>query len=111
LVSLQLKVSKLREQSLQGSRSPWRTIFAFFKGKTFSVLLCIWEVRDFETQIKVNTASFFWERSGIELYLLLEQILKEGQLRQDVKDDKLDVHPKRAVAFRRRRASPSPSHT
>jgi hypothetical protein len=54
----------------------------------------------------VNTVSFFWGRSGIEC-LLFEQILKESQLRQE----KLHAFPMRAVAFRRRHASPSPTYT
>ncbi|KAJ6581709.1 hypothetical protein B0H19DRAFT_1061227 [Mycena capillaripes] len=51
---LQLKVSKIREESLSNSRSSLKAFCGFFKGRTLSVIRCIWEVRDLGTHIKAS---------------------------------------------------------
>ncbi|KAJ6581752.1 hypothetical protein B0H19DRAFT_1251928 [Mycena capillaripes] len=50
---LQLKVSEIREESLDNSRSNWKACSGFFKGRSLTILRCIWEVRDLETHIEV----------------------------------------------------------
>ncbi|KAJ7622926.1 hypothetical protein DFH06DRAFT_1340564 [Mycena polygramma] len=50
---LQRKVSAINLETLRNSRSYWKTLFGFLKGRTVTVLLCIREARDLETQIKI----------------------------------------------------------
>jgi hypothetical protein len=57
-VSLQLKVSKIRETSLRNSLSHSRTLREFFAGRTFTLLCCIREVKALETHIEVFNSSF-----------------------------------------------------
>jgi hypothetical protein len=57
-VSLQLKVSKIRETSLRNSLSHSRTLREFFAGRTFTLLRCIREVKALETHIEVFNSSF-----------------------------------------------------
>ncbi|KAJ7814994.1 hypothetical protein B0H13DRAFT_2381347 [Mycena leptocephala] len=84
LSTLQLNVSKIREASLRNSLSLSGTLREFFRGRTFTLLRCIHEVRMLEIHI---------------------EILKEAQLRED------SLHPfancARAVSLRRRRLPPS----
>ncbi|KAJ7654550.1 hypothetical protein DFH06DRAFT_517101 [Mycena polygramma] len=50
---LQRKVSAINLETLRDSRSHWKTLFGFLKGRTVTVLLCIREARDLETRIKI----------------------------------------------------------
>ncbi|KAJ6581710.1 hypothetical protein B0H19DRAFT_1061228 [Mycena capillaripes] len=50
------KVSAIQAETLKDSHSYLGTICGFLKGRTFTVLLCIWEVEDLERQIKANFA-------------------------------------------------------
>jgi len=77
LATLQLKVSRIRQETLSNSRSNWKTCCEYFEGRTLIVLRCIWEVRDFETHI---------------------EILKEAQLCEN----NLDPPMTRAISIRRR---------
>jgi hypothetical protein len=56
-VSLQLKVSKIRESSLRNSLSHSGTLREFFAGHTFTLLRCIRELRVLETHIEVHISS------------------------------------------------------
>ncbi|KAJ7860506.1 hypothetical protein B0H13DRAFT_2672057 [Mycena leptocephala] len=53
LHNLQRKVSAIHVETLHNSRSHWKTFRGFCKGRTLTVLGCIWKVRDLETQIKI----------------------------------------------------------
>ncbi|KAJ7814993.1 hypothetical protein B0H13DRAFT_450262 [Mycena leptocephala] len=53
LSTLQSKVSKIREATLRNSCSNWKAFCGFFKGRVFTILLCIREVRDLETHIEI----------------------------------------------------------
>ncbi|KAJ7654548.1 hypothetical protein DFH06DRAFT_517065 [Mycena polygramma] len=53
LRNLQRKVSAINLETLQNSRSHWKGLCGFLKGRTFTVFFCICEARDFETQIKI----------------------------------------------------------
>ncbi|KAJ6581719.1 hypothetical protein B0H19DRAFT_1228986 [Mycena capillaripes] len=52
---LKHKVSIIQAETLDDSRSYLGTIGGFLKGRTFIVLLCIWEVRDLEIYIKIQS--------------------------------------------------------
>ncbi|KAJ7622927.1 hypothetical protein DFH06DRAFT_1143029 [Mycena polygramma] len=52
--SLRCEVSAIHVQTLHNSRSHWKAVCAFMKGRTFTVLRCIWKVQDFETQLKTS---------------------------------------------------------
>ncbi|KAJ6581697.1 hypothetical protein B0H19DRAFT_1251879 [Mycena capillaripes] len=51
---LKHKVSAIQAKTLHDSRSYLKTICGFFKGRTFTVLLCIWEVQALETDVKIQ---------------------------------------------------------
>ncbi|KAJ7622918.1 hypothetical protein DFH06DRAFT_762478 [Mycena polygramma] len=51
--SLQRRVSAINLETLRNSRSQSKVLFGFLKGRTFTVLDCIREARDLETQIKI----------------------------------------------------------
>ncbi|KAJ6488076.1 hypothetical protein DFH09DRAFT_1339329 [Mycena vulgaris] len=51
--NLQLKVSHLREASLRHSLSYCTTVSEFLKGRTLTLLQCIWEVRALEARIEI----------------------------------------------------------
>jgi hypothetical protein len=57
--SLQLKVSNIREATLIDSRSNWRALRGFLKGRALTILRCIWEVRDLEAHIEVINFGLF----------------------------------------------------
>ncbi|KAJ6581733.1 hypothetical protein B0H19DRAFT_1251908 [Mycena capillaripes] len=50
--TMKCKVSTIQAETLDDSRLYLKTICGFLKGRTFTVLLCIWEVEDLERQIK-----------------------------------------------------------
>ncbi|KAJ6581750.1 hypothetical protein B0H19DRAFT_1370000 [Mycena capillaripes] len=50
---LKHRVSAIKKETLVDSRSYMKSICGFLKGRTLTVLLCIWEVEDLETQIKI----------------------------------------------------------
>ncbi|KAJ6581700.1 hypothetical protein B0H19DRAFT_1061218 [Mycena capillaripes] len=52
---LRRKVSPIQAETLRNSRSNWRALYGFFKGRTFTVLLCIWEVQVLEMDIKIQS--------------------------------------------------------
>ncbi|KAJ6581751.1 hypothetical protein B0H19DRAFT_1331338 [Mycena capillaripes] len=56
LRSLKQKFSTIQAETLDDSRSYLKTICGFLKGRTFTVLLCIWEVQDLEMHIKIILA-------------------------------------------------------
>ncbi|KAF8216704.1 hypothetical protein K438DRAFT_1953607 [Mycena galopus ATCC 62051] len=79
--SLQIQVSNIREASLRNSLSSWLSLREYFRGRSLTILECIWEVQMLKTDI---------------------EILKEEQLRE--------LNPLRLVTatqtvFRRRRHS------
>ncbi|KAJ6581723.1 hypothetical protein B0H19DRAFT_1061240 [Mycena capillaripes] len=47
------KVAAIKKETLENSRSYLKSICGFCKGRSLTVLLCIWEVEDLETQIKI----------------------------------------------------------
>ncbi|KAJ7117774.1 hypothetical protein C8R44DRAFT_201175 [Mycena epipterygia] len=51
--SLQIKVSHIREATFHNSLSTHRVLREFFKGRTFTVLNCIAEVRALEAHIEI----------------------------------------------------------
>ncbi|KAJ7915618.1 hypothetical protein B0H13DRAFT_2270256 [Mycena leptocephala] len=57
LHNLQRKVSAIHVETLHNSRSNWKTFRGFCKGRTLTVLGCIWKVRDLETHIKIWVAT------------------------------------------------------
>ncbi|KAJ7846640.1 hypothetical protein B0H13DRAFT_1907670 [Mycena leptocephala] len=59
LSSLQLKVSNIREATLIDSRSNWKALRGFLKGRALTILRCIWEVRDLEAHIEVINSGPF----------------------------------------------------
>ncbi|KAJ7654554.1 hypothetical protein DFH06DRAFT_1416252 [Mycena polygramma] len=77
LSSLQLKVSKIRDETLENSRSNWKEVCGFFQGRSITIFHYIREVRDLETHI---------------------EILKEAQLR----GENSNPLAMRAVSLRRR---------
>ncbi|KAJ7654545.1 hypothetical protein DFH06DRAFT_1329810 [Mycena polygramma] len=52
--TLQREVSAIKMETLGNSRSYWGSLWGFLKGRTFTVLLCIWKARDLETEMKVK---------------------------------------------------------
>ncbi|KAJ7654556.1 hypothetical protein DFH06DRAFT_1474474 [Mycena polygramma] len=52
--NLKREVSVIRRETLHNSRSYWRLLWGFMKGRTFTVLLCIWKVRNFETELEIQ---------------------------------------------------------
>ncbi|KAJ7718705.1 hypothetical protein B0H14DRAFT_2643243 [Mycena olivaceomarginata] len=68
LAILQLKVSDIREASLHSSLSNYAMLCDILKGRTFTILHCIHEIRALETHI--------------ELIMVTEQILKESHVRE-----------------------------
>ncbi|KAJ6514969.1 hypothetical protein C8R47DRAFT_1275873 [Mycena vitilis] len=50
---LQLKVSAIRDESLDNSRSNWKEFCSFFHGRSVTIFLCIREVRDLGTRIEI----------------------------------------------------------
>ncbi|KAJ7117803.1 hypothetical protein C8R44DRAFT_879340 [Mycena epipterygia] len=53
LSSLQIKVSTIRKESLRNSLSIPQEVREFCKGRTFTILNCIREVRKFEADIEI----------------------------------------------------------
>ncbi|KAJ7471641.1 hypothetical protein B0H11DRAFT_2039404 [Mycena galericulata] len=53
LISLQFKVSKIRQDTLSHSQSYRVALQGFFKGRTFTVLRCIREAQQLETEIEI----------------------------------------------------------
>ncbi|KAJ7471640.1 hypothetical protein B0H11DRAFT_1919485 [Mycena galericulata] len=77
LTSLQLKVSKIRQDSL--SQSYRVALREFFKGRTFTVLRYIREARQLENEIEVFIVPSV---RPLALTYARRQILKEAQLRK-----------------------------
>ncbi|KAJ7491959.1 hypothetical protein FB451DRAFT_1165158 [Mycena latifolia] len=84
LTRLQLKVSELREETLRNSLSYRVSFCEFFKGRTFTVLRSIQDVRRLETHI---------------------EILKEGRLRDSDPDLPSPETMARTVSIRQRHTS------
>ncbi|KAJ7622931.1 hypothetical protein DFH06DRAFT_762638 [Mycena polygramma] len=59
LPSLKRKVKDIKLETLANSRTYWGSVQGFLKGRTSTVLRCIWAVQDFETQLKVRVV---WSR-------------------------------------------------
>ncbi|KAJ7281407.1 hypothetical protein C8J57DRAFT_1297531 [Mycena rebaudengoi] len=53
LLSLQTKVSELREASLRNSLSPWKALGDFFRGRSLTLLQCADEIQRFKTHIEI----------------------------------------------------------
>ncbi|KAJ7491953.1 hypothetical protein FB451DRAFT_1551420 [Mycena latifolia] len=53
IASLQIKVSNIREDTLRNSLSYRTSFYAFLKGRTFTILYCIRDVRTLETHIEI----------------------------------------------------------
>ncbi|KAJ6581747.1 hypothetical protein B0H19DRAFT_1251923 [Mycena capillaripes] len=53
--ALKRKVSAIEKETLDDSRSYLGTICGFLKGRIFTVILCIWEVEDLGTEIKIQS--------------------------------------------------------
>ncbi|KAJ6581728.1 hypothetical protein B0H19DRAFT_1251904 [Mycena capillaripes] len=51
---LKHKVSTIQAETVDNSCSYLKTICGFIKGRTFTVLFCIWEVEDLEMHIKIQ---------------------------------------------------------
>ncbi|KAJ6581708.1 hypothetical protein B0H19DRAFT_1251889 [Mycena capillaripes] len=51
---LKHKLSAIQAETLEDSRSYLGTICRVLKGRTFTMLFCIWEVRDLEMHIKIQ---------------------------------------------------------
>ncbi|KAJ7646122.1 hypothetical protein DFH06DRAFT_1300868 [Mycena polygramma] len=52
LDDLKREVTSIKLETLRHSRSYRGSLWGFCKGRTFTVLRCIWKVQDFETEIK-----------------------------------------------------------
>ncbi|KAJ7117786.1 hypothetical protein C8R44DRAFT_879323 [Mycena epipterygia] len=63
LLTLEIKVSQIREATLRDSLSTWRALLEFFKGRTFTVRNCIREVCGLEAHIEKNNYAppILWE--------------------------------------------------
>ncbi|KAJ7300868.1 hypothetical protein DFH08DRAFT_828062 [Mycena albidolilacea] len=70
--SLQLEVSTIRHASLHSSLSHYAMLCGFLKGRTLSILRCIHQVHELGTHIEFPR----------QLNMIVEQILKESQLRE-----------------------------
>ncbi|KAJ6581696.1 hypothetical protein B0H19DRAFT_1228977 [Mycena capillaripes] len=57
LKTLKRKVSAIQAETLSNSRSYCKALRGFFKGRTVTILLCVWEVRDLEKHIKIQSLS------------------------------------------------------
>ncbi|KAJ7252576.1 hypothetical protein C8J57DRAFT_1519909 [Mycena rebaudengoi] len=53
LLSLQMKVSEIREESLRNSLSTWTALGDFFRGRSIILLQCTNEVQSFKTHIEI----------------------------------------------------------
>ncbi|KAJ7251322.1 hypothetical protein C8J57DRAFT_1238679 [Mycena rebaudengoi] len=53
LLSLQKKVSEIREDSLRNSLSAWKTLGYFFKGRSITLLRCADEIQRLQTDIEI----------------------------------------------------------
>ncbi|KAJ6514966.1 hypothetical protein C8R47DRAFT_1206322 [Mycena vitilis] len=53
LSRLQFKVSEIRQETLHDSRSNWKELCAFLKGRSLAIYRCIQEVHDLETRIEI----------------------------------------------------------
>ncbi|KAJ6514962.1 hypothetical protein C8R47DRAFT_1313360 [Mycena vitilis] len=56
--NLKREVSAIRVETLRGSQSYWGLLSGFLKGRTFTVLRCIWKVKKFESELEVICFSF-----------------------------------------------------
>ncbi|KAJ7252580.1 hypothetical protein C8J57DRAFT_1722815 [Mycena rebaudengoi] len=54
LLSLQKKVSEIREQSLCDFLSTWKTLGDFFRGRSITLLQCADEIQSFKTNIEIS---------------------------------------------------------
>ncbi|KAJ7117799.1 hypothetical protein C8R44DRAFT_854560 [Mycena epipterygia] len=52
LSRLQIKVSGIREATLRNTLSMWKSLREYSKGRTITVLRCIWEAQKFKTDIE-----------------------------------------------------------
>ncbi|KAJ7252581.1 hypothetical protein C8J57DRAFT_1474213 [Mycena rebaudengoi] len=52
LLSLQKKVSEIREDSLRNSLSAWKMLGDFFRGRSITLLQCAGEIQRFQTDIE-----------------------------------------------------------
>ncbi|KAJ6514971.1 hypothetical protein C8R47DRAFT_1313367 [Mycena vitilis] len=52
--TLRREVSAIKVETLRNSRSYWKLLWGFAKGRTVTVRLCIWKVRQFETDLKIQ---------------------------------------------------------
>ncbi|KAJ6514968.1 hypothetical protein C8R47DRAFT_1089266 [Mycena vitilis] len=52
--TLKREVSAIKVETLRNSQSYWKSLWGFAKGRTAIVLLCIWKVRHFETDLKIQ---------------------------------------------------------
>ncbi|KAJ7251401.1 hypothetical protein C8J57DRAFT_1238732 [Mycena rebaudengoi] len=59
LLSLQKKVSEIREDSLRNSLSTWKALSDFFKGRSITLFQCMDEIQRFNTHLE----SVYWEPS------------------------------------------------
>ncbi|KAJ6581775.1 hypothetical protein B0H19DRAFT_1061290 [Mycena capillaripes] len=84
LPTLQRQVSAIHVETLQSSRSHWRALSGFFKGRSLTILCCIWDVRDFETHIKalVFLACSVESSKRIIVIRAAEVFLKAARARQ-----------------------------
>ncbi|KAJ7622929.1 hypothetical protein DFH06DRAFT_1481957 [Mycena polygramma] len=52
--NLKREVTAIKLETLRNSKSYWGSVWGFLKIRTFTVLLCIWKVHHFETDLKIQ---------------------------------------------------------
>ncbi|KAJ7654544.1 hypothetical protein DFH06DRAFT_1133318 [Mycena polygramma] len=69
--NLKREVSVIRRETLRNSRSYRRSLWGFVKGRTFTVLLCIRKVRNFETELEnLGCIAYSARRCGAPPYYM-----------------------------------------